>query len=242
MHSEGLRLNTMRQLTISSDVTRLFVLSLVLISTLDGRTQPQRPTVSEAQTGGQFDGTWWLRTSSDEHSGFLDGADDCLTWTAHKQLWTKNQKGYGGTWSQMNDAITKFYKDHPESQNLGVVEVWRKVINESNKKPTASSENAEIWKNPHWYMDGFWWLDETQEQKQGFIEGYLWCMRTQVPGPLETYSKSAHFYVEKIDAFTKANAGSKANREKVAVILRRYRDKKETTANQNEPGSNQRVD
>jgi hypothetical protein len=37
---------------------------------------------------------------------------------------------------------------------------------------------------------------------------------------------SVTFYVEKIDAFALANANSKAGREKVASILRRYRDKK----------------
>jgi hypothetical protein len=75
-------------------------------------------------------------------------------------------------------------------------------------------------------MDGFWWTDETPDQKLGFIEGYLWCMRTHVPAPAERYSRSASFYVEKIDGFTRANGYSKANREKVALILKRYQDKK----------------
>jgi hypothetical protein len=50
-------------------------------------------------------------------------------------------------------------------------------------------------------------------------------MRTQVTALSETYSKPVSFYVGKIDAFTKANGDSKANREKVALILRRYKDK-----------------
>jgi hypothetical protein len=49
-------------------------------------------------------------------------------------------------------------------------------------------------------------------------------MKTHVPAPTERYSKPASFYVEKIDGFTKANADSKADREKVALILRRYKD------------------
>ena len=48
--------------------------------------------------------------------------------------------------------------------------------------------------------------------------------------PPETYSKSASFYVEKIDAFTRANSNSKADREKVASILQRYRDKRPSAA------------
>jgi hypothetical protein len=49
-------------------------------------------------------------------------------------------------------------------------------------------------------------------------------MKTHVPASTERYSKPASFYVEKIDGFTRANAETKANREKVALILRRYKD------------------
>lgn len=201
------------------------LLPLVLMLAVCGWSQSLRPVKADEMSQ-HFDGKWWSKTSPEEHSGFLDGADDCLTWTAHKQIWSRNQKGFSGTWSQLNDAIGKFYKDHPELHDLGVVDVWKKVIEQSSKKDVASSENAETWKNPHWYMDGFWWLDETPDQKRGFVEGYLWCMRTQVPTPSETYSKPVSFYVKKIDAFTRANADSKADREKVALILRRYKDKK----------------
>lgn len=206
---------------------RISVLSLAIMLAVSGWSQSPQPAAHTTQLGQHFDGKWWSKTSADEHSGFLDGADDCLTWTAHKQIWPRNQKGFGGTWPQLNDAIGKFYKDHPELHDLGVVDVWKKVIIEqSSRRVVPNSGNAETWKNPHWYMDGFWWLDETQEQKQGFVEGYLWCMRTQVPDSQETYSKSVSFYVEKIDAFARANSNSKAGREKVASILRRYRDKK----------------
>lgn len=208
---------------------RKFLLPFVLMLAVCGWSQSPQPVKADEMSQ-HFDGKWWSKTSADEHSGFLDGADDCLTWTAHKQIWSRNQRGFGGTWSQLNDAIGKFYKDHPELHDLGVVDVWKKVIEQSSRKAVPNSENAETWKNPHWYMDGFWWLDETPDQKQGFVEGYLWCMRTQVPAPSETYSKPVSFYVDKIDAFTRANADSKANREKVALILRRYKDKEPATA------------
>jgi hypothetical protein len=205
------------------------ILSFVLMGTVSGRSQPPHPAANATQKAQPFDGKWWSKTSADEHSGFLDGADDCLTWTAHEQIWSKNQKGFGGTWAQLNDAIGKFYKDHPDLNYLGVVDTWKKVIEQSSQKPVVSSENAETWNNPHWYLDGFWWMEKTSDQKLGFIEGYLWCMKTHVPAPGETYSKPASFYVEKIDASTRANGDSKANREKVAVMLRRYKDRQSST-------------
>jgi hypothetical protein len=215
----------MRQSTRTNrSAMRVSVFSLVLVLAVSGWSQTSRPAASTAQTVQTYDGKWWSKTNSDEHSGFLNGADDCLTWTAREEIWPKNQRGFGGTWLQMNNAITRFYAGHPGSQKLSVFEVWKRVIVQSHQKPTAKSKYAETWNNPHWYLDGFWWLDAAPDERQGFVEGYLWCMRTHVPGSQDTYSKSADYYVEKIDVFTRANSHSKADREKIASILRRYRD------------------
>lgn len=179
-----------------------------------GWSQPQQAAVKPGQL---FDGKWWSKTTADEHSGFINGAADCLTWTAH-------EKGFNATPEQLVEKIDKFYKEHPESADLSVVEVWKKLWAKTPSS-AAASQPGETWKNAHWYLDGFWWIDESPDQKLGFIRGYLWCMKTHVTAPTEEYSKPASFYVEKIDTFTKANANSKADREKVASILRRYRDR-----------------
>jgi len=192
---------------------------LVLTLAVSGwSAQLQLPAINAAQESQHFDGKWWSKTSSEERSGFINGVADCLTWTAHK-------KGFNATPEQLVDKITRFYEEHPESANLSVIEVWKKL---GNKTPpsAASAQPGETWTNAHWYLDGFWWIEDSFEQKQGFVEGYLWCMRAQVTNPSETYSKPVRFYVERIDAFTRANGESKANREKVALILRRYKDKK----------------
>jgi hypothetical protein len=211
-------------LSAISDVVRRSLLALVLISAVGGWCQSLQPPVNAAQTSQQFDGKWWIKTSPDEHSGFINGADDCLTWTAHKQLWTTSKKHFSVSFKHLNDLIGEFYESHPESRDQTVVDVWRKVMENPHPNHVPGSEHAETWKNPHWYLDGFWWLGDTPDERTGFVEGYLWCMRTQVPVPSETYSKPVGFYVGKIDAFTKANGESKANREKVAVILKRYKD------------------
>jgi hypothetical protein len=197
-------------LSATNGVMRRCLLSLVLTGAVSGWSQPP-------QAGQHFDGKWWSKTSSDEHSGFINGAADCLTWTAH-------EKGFNATPEQLVDKITRFYIGHPESADLGVVEVWKGIWDKT--PPSAgTAQPGETWNNANWYLDGFWWLEGTPDERQGFVEGYLWCMRTQVTALSETYSKPVSFYVGKIDAFTKANGDSKANREKVALILRRYKDK-----------------
>ena len=176
----------------------------------------QNPAVNAAQPSQRFDGKWWGKTSSEEHAGFINGAGDCLTWTAHKE-------GFNATPEELTDKISKFYKKHPESAGFTVVEVWEKLWTKTPPSP-AAAQPGETWKNAHWYLDGDWWREGSPEERQGFVKGYLWCMRTQVPTPAETYSKSVDFYVARIDAFTRANANSKMDREAVASTLKRYRD------------------
>jgi hypothetical protein len=214
MPSEEQSPNPMNRPTASSSrILRKLVYVFLLMGTAGCWSQQPQPSHVKGQP---FDGKWWSATTTDEHSGFINGAADCLTWTAH-------EKGFNATPEQLIDKIDKFYKDHAESVDLGVVEVWKKLW--TKMLPRAAARPGETWKNAHWYLDGYWWLDETPDQKQGFVKGYLWCMKTHAPSSAETYSKPAGFYVEKIDAFTKANAATKADREKVASILKRYSDK-----------------
>jgi hypothetical protein len=158
---------------------------------------------------------WWLKTDIGERSGFLNGASDCLTWTAHK-------KGFNATPEQIMDNIDKYYKTHPGSVNLNVIDVWEKVVNHPKPSKAVDKSNPEIWKNAHWYLNGGWWRQGNEDEQLGFVEGYLWCLKTQVSNPTESYSRSASFYRRKIDAFVRANP--KMNSEAVAVTLHRFRD------------------
>jgi hypothetical protein len=82
--------------------------------------------------------------------------------------------------------------------------------------------DGEKWGNAHWYLNGDWWAQISEDQQQGFIEGYLWCLRTQVPTAADRYSEIPNAYRRKIDAFVKAHP--KLGNEAVADTLRRYRD------------------
>jgi len=198
------------------------LLALLFAMTAEcGWSQEPEHTSSVAQASQHFDGKWWSATNSEERSGFINGVADCLTWSAHEE-------GFNATPEQLMDKITRFYKQHPESTDLTVVDVWRKIVGDHALNNGATPQ-GETWKNPHWYLDGFWWGEAVEVERFGFLEGYLWCMRTYVPAPSEKYSKPVGFYVEKVDTFVMANGSSKANREAVALILRHYRDKDDST-------------
>src|SRR5664280_1322650 len=168
-------------LSATSDLMRKCVFSLVLASAVSGWSQSLQPAVSAGQTSQHFDGKWWSKTSADEHSGFINGADDCLTWTAHKQVSTAGQKNFTFTWKQLNDMIGKFYESHAKSRDLTVVDVWRKVLENPRPNHVPGSEHAETWSNPHWYLDGFWWLEGTPDEKQASSRGISGACEPKFP-------------------------------------------------------------
>jgi hypothetical protein len=163
----------------------------------------------------KFAGAWWLKADVEERSGFLNGTADCLTWTAHKE-------GFNATPEQLSDKISKFYVAHPESVSLSIIDVWQKVT-DNPKVSKGADRQGERWKNAHWYLNGDWWSQVSEAQQLGFVEGYLWCLKTQASTPTDSYSASASLYRRKIDAFVRANP--KLGKEAVAITLRRYRDK-----------------
>jgi hypothetical protein len=193
---------------------RNFVLFVVTVVTLPGLCQNgssiPRPTDDHRYTG-----KWWATASPNEQSGFINGVSDCLTWTAHKH-------GFNGTPEQLMPKITTYYEQHPSSRNLSVLEVWQKI-----SRPYVSSASqdsaAEVWKNPHWYLNARWWGSNDNSTNRGFVEGYLWCMRTQIDKPPQSYSYSAPYYVNQINAFIEHNP--KSGPKSIADILALFADK-----------------
>jgi hypothetical protein len=165
-----------------------------------------------------YAGVWWAAADSEERSGFLNGVADCMTWAAHKS-------GFSATPGQLIDKITRFYRAHPKSADLPITEVWQRVEGHSNPVKDKD-EAAETWKNPHWYLNGGWWMQISERQQLGFVEGYLWCIRSQVKAGAENYPHSATSYQRKIDTFVRANP--KLSNEAVADTLRRFQDRVQT--------------
>ena len=178
-------------------------------------SQSPRPANNTALSKQTFAGTWWLKSDIEERAGFLNGVADCMTWTAHK-------KGFNATPEQLTDRITKFYASHPDGASLSIIDVWRR-LDDQPQPSTRAEGQGETWKNAHWYLNGDWWSQVSKTQQFGFVEGYLWCLRTQVSAPTERALRVRFctFFRRKIDAFVRANP--KQGNEAVAITLHRYR-------------------
>lgn len=181
------------------------------------RNAPSRQDRAKTETKKSvYDGNWWLTREADEQTAFLEGAGDCLVWTAHVNWLTHYL-------DNLEQRMTRYYKEHPKDRGLPVTDVWRKLLSES--KPTKPPPGGEEWTNPHGFLDGTWWVQSSQPERLALLEGYLWCMRTCVNQPSETYSRSADYYAEKIGKYILAHPKT-AYDEAVATVLARYRDSK----------------
>jgi hypothetical protein len=202
--------------SVKLDTVMKFCVFLIIVTlSASGWSQSQQPSSNPKQASQTFDGKWWLNAEAEERSGYINGASDCLTWTAH-------EKGFNSTPEQVAEKITRFYKAHPEARSLIVVDAWKKV--EERLKPTKIPDaGAETWKNAHWYLNGNWWGSISSLEKKGYLEGYLWCMDNRVEPKSDSYSQSVSFYQKKINSYVDTHPKSDA--EAVAIILHRFRDR-----------------
>jgi len=203
-----------------SKVNQRLLMTVVLACSACVWSKAFEQVVSSSSHNQQFSASWWASTDEEERSGFLNGVADCMTWTVHK-------RGFNQTPEQLMSRITKYYATHRAAAGLNVIEVWQKLNSESKSYPNADGE-GEVWKNAHWYLNGDWWMQSREDQQLGFVEGYLWCMKTQASASTDSYSESPRAYWRKINAFV--NAHPKMGTESVAVTLQRFRDQGTTSS------------
>ena len=177
---------------------------------------PTYQTAEKKETKARvYDGVWWLAANHEERSGFLYGAGDCLQWTAHVAWLTHSIQG-------LDQKITQYYKGRPADRATLVTEVWRKLVSET--KPSKPAPGGEVYTNPHGFLDGTWWVQSSEAQQLGFLEGYLWCMRTCVEKPVQHYSHSASYYADRIGEYILSHRKTAYN-EAIADILSHFCDR-----------------
>ena len=160
-----------------------------------------------------FDGAWWMNANPDERDGFINGFSDCAVWTMH-------DNSFNTTPEQVTTKITKHYETRTSAPNESVIDAWKKI---SISKHVATG--GETWSNPHWYLNGVWWLGEREPGQLGYVEGYLSCTHHFLRVS-ERYSQPAQFYADHINAYLKLHKS--VGKTSVAIILQRFADKKES--------------
>ena len=170
----------------------------------------------------RFDGHWWLdNAESPERLGFVQGAQDYLTWIAHDETFS--------SWPvQVVSAINAYYKAHTDDQNALVLNAWRMLAPQIPLPTPAQRRDRWNQKPKGRYLGNIWWSTERTwlvppDEREGFLEAYIWCLLNYSDQTTETYSSSPYDYEEKIGNYLMAHP--KAVNEPLANLLYLFRDK-----------------
>jgi len=162
-----------------------------------------------------LDGRWWRAISGGERLGYVNGYEDCYVYDAkgaHTATgWTANR--YVG-------AVEEHYRQHPDQRTTPVSSVLKEINRTGRARPVPAG--GEEWKENHGYYDGLWWRGASAPEQLGFVEGYLSCYSTEMPGAPATFSKAANEYVRLMNSYMQEHVHS--DEEKVADMLGRFRD------------------
>jgi hypothetical protein len=195
-----------------------FLLSALLLLPGAGWLQAQAPAPSV--TGSQpatvrnrtvYDGNWWLKADPLKREGFLDGVADYLV-AVNRVRWLRGSTVYA------LEKIQAYYSRDPRDRSILVPDAWRRVLTESPPPPPLPG--GEVYEGPHGYYDGTWYLMGDPDERRGYLEAYLWCLRTYGKQPAAAYPRSLDYYDERIWNYIQMQ---KAYYEPVADILARFR-------------------
>jgi len=190
-----------------------FLLAALTVAPLVVAQQSGRTDVSqEAGRTSVYDGRWWLNADPSTRTGFLEGIRDYLV--------ASGEKGPAGTAEYGVGKISGFYTQNIAERSLLVPAAWKRVLADS--PPPKASPGAEVWEGPHGYYRGRWYYTGARGERLGYLEAYLWCLRTYAKVPAAAYPRSLEFYDGQITGLMTNNEGP-AWRQPVADLLARFR-------------------
>jgi len=174
-------------------------------------------TSKDVHAGGkQFDGRWWAGASYEEKDGYISGHEDCYGSGAKGP---RNTKGWTGR-DYMN-AVDAYYRSHSENANAAVGLVLETIDRTAKSRPLP--KGGEIWKEPHGYYDGQFWREASENERLGYLEGYLLCYSKMMNGARVKFSDTPSKYRTLINEYVESHP--KSDDEKLAYILYRFRDR-----------------
>lgn len=167
---------------------------LVVLGALAACTAPRDR--ADAQGAGplavpEYDGTWWVSAAPDTRSGFVEGPDDCF------------YGDYGGrplfrsmTIDGHRDLISKYFQVDSARSGTSVMAALVAVRDTTVLGRSDSAQSPQ----GHEEEDGMAWRGlSAPEGRQGFIGGYLACLRHLVPAKADRYTKHPWVYADLID-------------------------------------------
>jgi hypothetical protein len=161
---------------------------------------------------------WWLSLSLDEKESYQLGYEDCYV----DSLKLKSPPYLEERHSI--DLITAAYRNgkaRPTDTVSSVMKgVWAARAGKGDVFP--STKGAEVWTEPHGYLDGLFWKGSSDAEMLSFIEGEIDCFngevvsKTRFPLPAAEYVK----WVSEAYGLDKSYSGPRLSEDaKIADVL-----------------------
>lgn len=174
------------------------------------------PLMAIALDEKEFDGNWWLSVSIYERRGFLYGYLKCYYTDV------KGEDKLYQSWYTYEQIITRSYEKLGKNRKLFVTDILHSLRAEPDERPR---EGGEVF-----IFDGEAWRQTLPPERQGFMEGYLWCYTHKVGNPRGTFSKKPAEYVSLVNRWyelddEKETINWDRAEEEVLTVLFKFIDK-----------------
>jgi hypothetical protein len=182
--------------------------------------------LAHAQAGNSTapDGAWWLSVSQAEQKGFLNGYGNCYfsEFKGPANYWI-------GTPFQAQEAITTFYKEHPDKQQEPVSAVFSQLPS----RPMQKAKPGDEVRSPGSSFDGLYWRQQYalggRAQQIAFIKGYLTCHEKLAQNKGGRFSKTPAEYVTLISQWygfdeKTGDVDEKREPQRIAKVLFTFKD------------------
>ncbi len=138
----------------------------------------------------RYDGTWWANTPSGQRLGFIDGFVDCYTYALRKEERLQKPRNW------YHSAISDYYKNNGGDKEMLVGQVLIRVAETSETSSLAGRESPNEAK-PDRVFDGTVWLNYSEKERIGFVEGYLNALMPQTSRSV-SFPKNPEYYADSI--------------------------------------------
>jgi hypothetical protein len=196
-----------------------------------GQDNGSAPITRQAIGQQRFDRKWWTSVDSDEQQGFIIGFSDCYGDTLRRKVTSD------ATNVEFLKAMNDFYTTHTDQNPTEVPELVIR-LSRTLKSSVHHLPGAEVWNEPHGYLDGQYWNESTEKERLGFLEGYIKCYQDYARRPRVRFSCTAAEYSGLLTRyFENPSASADHTDEKIAHVLHRFGESLSPARNQKKSNS-----
>lgn len=140
-----------------------------------------------------YDGSWWLNAPPDQQLGFIDGYVDCYYFRPGEEEALKRRR------SQLQSAISEYYKVHRADKEMLVGKVLRRVV-EAGEASSSAVSASPIKAKQGGGLNGVVWLHYSEKERIGFVEGFLNALMPATSRRV-SFPKGPEYYVNEISSW-----------------------------------------